>query len=121
MSNVDDFSVSMHNWPMSSVSRVAKRASEELIPFRSSFGQIRDIGPCSYKLTSVADGYFDSVVFLDDGLPWDLAAGAYIVQQSGGRICDIDGNPWHAFCNTLVASNSSLHEAIVQKISNHGS
>lgn len=41
-------------------------------------------------LCYVADGRFDA--YQCDGLyPWDVAAGALIVQEAGGYICDTRG------------------------------
>jgi myo-inositol-1(or 4)-monophosphatase len=41
--------------------------------------------------------------------PWDVAAGALIVQEAGGRITAIDGGPFDVRRASLLASNGRIH------------
>ncbi len=56
---------------------------------------------------------------------WDHAAGAFIVQQAGGRVTDFSGNPLDFTCGELlekntgiVATNGIIHEQVLDAISN---
>jgi len=45
--------------------------------------------------------------------PWDMAAGALIVEEAGGRVSRPDGAPLDSEAGSLVASNGRLHEMIL--------
>lgn len=71
-------------------------------------------GVASLDLASVAAGRFDG--FWEMKLkPWDLAAGILLVEESGGRVSDFDGNPMTLDSLECLASNVLIHEAM-QKI-----
>lgn len=46
--------------------------------------------------------------------PWDVAAGALIVAESGGRLSDFSGNEFSIWGNETLASNGAIHEEMVQ-------
>jgi myo-inositol-1(or 4)-monophosphatase len=47
--------------------------------------------------------------------PWDMAAGALIVAEAGGRVSRLDGRPLDIFIPDLLASNgTALHEQLQQ-------
>ena len=48
--------------------------------------------------------------------PWDVAAGALIVEEAGGRITAIDGGPFAVHEASLVASNGRIHEEMVATV-----
>jgi myo-inositol-1(or 4)-monophosphatase len=70
---------------------------------------IRRMGSAAVDLAYVACGRFDG--FFEYGLnPWDVAAGAFIVQQAGGQVCDFkSGNTW-LFGDEIVATSTAIHE-----------
>jgi myo-inositol-1(or 4)-monophosphatase len=73
---------------------------------------IRRPGSASIDLVYVAAGRLDG--FWEEGLkPWDTAAGTVIVQEAGGMVSDYEGRPYSPFMNTIVASNSRIHEAML--------
>jgi myo-inositol-1(or 4)-monophosphatase len=73
---------------------------------------IRRPGSASIDLAYVAAGRLDG--FWEEGLkPWDTAAGMLIVKEAGGRVSDYEGRPYSPFMNTIVASNSRIHEAML--------
>jgi myo-inositol-1(or 4)-monophosphatase len=66
-------------------------------------------GVASLDLASVAAGRFDG--FWEMKLkPWDLAAGVLLVEESGGRVSDFDGNPMTLDSLECLASNVLIHE-----------
>jgi myo-inositol-1(or 4)-monophosphatase len=73
---------------------------------------IRRPGSASIDLAYVAAGKLDG--FWEEGLkPWDTAAGMVIVKEAGGMVTDYQGRPYSPFMNTIVASNSRIHEAML--------
>jgi myo-inositol-1(or 4)-monophosphatase len=78
---------------------------------RHSHG-VRRLGSAAADLAWMACGRFDA--FYEYGLkPWDVAAGALIVQQAGGRITDFDSGNNYIFGAELVASNGKIHEELM--------
>lgn len=83
-------------------------------PFLGSFSYfmenshgLRRLGSAAVDLAYVACGRFDA--FYEYGLsPWDVAAGAFIVGQAGGDVCDFSGGDNYMFGEELIASNSII-------------
>ena len=48
--------------------------------------------------------------------PWDVAAGALIVEEAGGRVTGMDGGPFDAAAAHLIASNGHVHREVVDTI-----
>ena len=72
-----------------------------------SHGVRRD-GSAALDLASVAAGRFDG--FWEFGLkPWDTAAGVLLVEEAGGKISDLAGNPYVLGGPAILATNSLLH------------
>lgn len=47
---------------------------------------------------------------------WDIAAGALLIEEAGGKVSDIDGNPYHLAVRNVVASNGLIHDAFIQEL-----
>jgi len=76
---------------------------------------VRRLGSAALDLCYVAAGRFDA--FWEQHLkPWDVAAGALVVTEAGGRITGMDGGAFDVRAGHLVASNGSVHEAILEVI-----
>lgn len=78
---------------------------------------IRRPGSAATDLAYVACGRFEA--FYEYSLQaWDVAAGAFLVKQAGGKVCDFKGGENYLFGKEIIASNSLVHDefkAIVQK------
>lgn len=75
---------------------------------------VRRIGSAALDLAYVACGRFDG--FWESGLKvWDIAAGALLIQESGGLISDFQGEQNHLQSGMVVAANPYLFPAF-QKI-----
>jgi len=73
---------------------------------------IRRCGSAALDLCYVACGRFDG--FWELKLkPWDMAAGALIVQQGGGRISDFQNEEFNLDSSEIVASNRLIHQQMV--------
>ena len=73
---------------------------------------IRMFGCATWDLSPIAKGQADFDVDFT-AKPWDLAAGALIVEEAGGKVTDIQGNPWNAYTQGFVASNGKVHEEVL--------
>jgi myo-inositol-1(or 4)-monophosphatase len=73
---------------------------------------IRRPGSAALDLAYTARGVFDG--FWERRLsPWDIAAGALIVMEAGGKVTDFEGNPFKLDGGELLASNSKLHNELL--------
>ena len=76
---------------------------------------IRRLGSAAVDLAYVACGRFEA--FYEYGLhPWDVAAGAFIVEQAGGQLSGFDGGKDVVFGKDIIASNTLVHNEILDKI-----
>ncbi len=86
--------------------------------FRQNIHGIRRFGTASLDLAQVAAGQYGG--FFEYQLsPWDFAAGGLLVEEAGGRITTCQGGPLPIAKTSLLASNSALHEKILQIVSSH--
>lgn len=76
---------------------------------------IRMFGCATWDLCMIAKGQADLAVDFT-GKPWDLAAGALIVEEAGGKVTDMRGNAWNPHMEGYVASNGKVHEKAVSII-----
>ena len=76
---------------------------------------VRRLGSAALDLCYVAAGRVDG--FWEVRLnPWDVAAGALIVEEAGGRVTGMDGSPFDAAAAHLVASNGRVHDEMLTVI-----
>jgi myo-inositol-1(or 4)-monophosphatase len=76
---------------------------------------IRRLGSAAMDLAYVACGKLEG--FFEYNLhPWDIAAGTIIVQQAGGKISDFTGGDDFLFGNQFCASNTLVHDEMLQII-----
>ncbi len=69
---------------------------------------IRRLGSAAVDLAYVACGRFDG--FYEYGLnPWDVAAGAFIVQQAGGKTADFRGGKNYIFGKEIISCNLNIY------------
>jgi len=69
---------------------------------------IRRLGAAALDLAYVAAGR--CAVFFELGLkPWDLAAGALLVEEAGGRVTEVDGGKDYMRSGEILATNGRLH------------
>jgi len=74
---------------------------------------VRRDGSAALDLAYVACGRFDG--FWEDGLnTWDIAAGALLVSEAGGRITNFENEPLDIYTKKVVASNGRVHNAMLR-------
>ena len=76
---------------------------------------IRRAGSAALDLSNVACGRFDAFWELVLA-PWDVAAGMLLVQEAGGIVTDLEGNPAQLAGGSFVAGNPAMHAWLVQTI-----
>ena len=73
---------------------------------------VRRDGAAALDLAYVAAGRFDG--FWEEGLkPWDVAAGALIIEEAGGRVSNYRGEPLDIHTPPVVASNGLIHDEMM--------
>ena len=75
---------------------------------------IRRMGSAAIDLALVACGSF--AAHWERNLnAWDVAPGALLIQEAGGRVTDYAGRPWTLDCRNVIASNGQpgIHDELV--------
>lgn len=81
---------------------------EEFRRFVLASQAVRRAGSAALDLCCVAIGRYDG--FWEPGLsPWDIAAGALIVQEAGGQVTSYGGEPLDIYAREILATNGLLH------------
>lgn len=97
---------------------VHKQAGDLVELFGAFLGRaraVRRLGSAALDLCYVAAGRFEA--FWEQQLkPWDVAAGALIVAEAGGRVTGMDGTPFDPAAAHLIASNGHVHDAMLDVI-----
>lgn len=84
--------------------------------FNHSHG-VRRLGSAAIDLVYVACGRFDG--FFEYNLnAWDVAGGALIVQEAGGRVTDFSGRNDFIFRKEILATNSRIHDEFINAVVN---
>lgn len=72
---------------------------------------LRRMGSAAIDLAYTACGRFDG--FYETGLnAWDVAAGALLVEEAGGKVSDFRQNPNHLFGKQIVAANPFVYKEL---------
>ena len=64
-----------------------------------------------YTAAGVYDGYWELYL-----APYDVAAGAVVVQEAGGRVADLAGGGDWLFGGQVLASNGALHDELLRRL-----
>jgi myo-inositol-1(or 4)-monophosphatase len=76
---------------------------------------VRRLGSAALDLCYVAAGRLDAF-WESDLKPWDVAGGALIVAEAGGRVSAMDGSPFSSRGRHVLASNTHLHDQMLDVI-----
>ena len=97
---------------------VHTRVDEIVGLFAAFVGQVRAVrrlGSAAIDLCYVAAGRMDGF-WERDLKPWDIAGGALIVTEAGGRITNMDGRPFTSRGGHVLATNGHLHNVMLEVI-----
>ena len=95
----------------------------ELLAYVGAFGEqddflrqaLRRDGAAALDLCYVAAGRADG--FWERPLqPWDMAAGALLVREAGGRVTSFRGGPPDIYSAEIVATNGAIHDDLLAAI-----
>jgi myo-inositol-1(or 4)-monophosphatase len=76
---------------------------------------VRRLGSAAIDLCWVACGRFDG--FYEHKLhAWDSAASTLIVEEAGGRVSNLKGQPYSVYEHGCVATNGVIHDELIQWI-----
>ena len=94
---------------------VHTRVDEIVGLFAAFVGQVRAVrrlGSAAIDLCYVAAGRMDGF-WERDLKPWDIAGGALIVVEAGGRITNMEGQPFTSRGGHVLATNGHLHDVML--------
>jgi len=97
---------------------VHSRVDEIVGLFGAFVGQaraVRRLGSAAIDLCYVAAGRLDGF-WETDLKAWDIAGGALIVSEAGGRVTGTDGGPFTSRGGQVLATNGHLHDAMLAVI-----
>lgn len=93
---------------------IRTRAEEEVQRLKRVLVQtrgIRRMGAAAVDLAYTACGCFEA--YYEVGLkPWDTAAGWLLIQEAGGMVTTFEGEPFHPYAGSILASNGLVHAEI---------
>lgn len=74
-------------------------------------------GSAAQSFMALASGKVDAYM-IGGAYPWDIAAGALLLREAGGKITQLDGRPWdwHDSNQHILAANPTLHKKILHTI-----
>jgi len=76
---------------------------------------LRRLGSAATDIAWVACGRYDG--FYEYGLnAWDVAAGAIILEEAGGRCSDFNGGNTHIFEKEIICSNGKVHQEFTKVV-----
>ncbi|MFC5470801.1 inositol monophosphatase family protein [Cohnella suwonensis] len=76
---------------------------------------LRVAGSAALHLAYVAAGRLSG--FWEYNLSsWDIAAGSLLIEEAGGRMSDVRGEPYHLGVRSVVASNGRVHDELVAEL-----
>jgi len=85
----------------------------EWTAFTAAAQGTRRLGSAALDLCFVACGWLDG--YWERALhPWDLVAGAAIVEGAGGRATELDGSPFIGTTGRVLASNGLIHDQMMR-------
>jgi myo-inositol-1(or 4)-monophosphatase len=86
--------------------------------FREVFPRVRGIRRCgsaaldlAHTAAGVYDGFFEFRLS-----PWDIAAGALLIEEAGGLVSDLDGGDRYVQGGNVVAGSPGVHRELQQAI-----
>ncbi|CAK9223133.1 unnamed protein product [Sphagnum troendelagicum] len=92
------------------VDSTSNRINNLLFKVRS----LRMCGSCAMDLCGLACGRLDLFYELGFGGPWDVAAGALILEEAGGHVFDPSGSEFDMMSHRVAASSKHLKQALVE-------
>ena len=109
-STLDDTVVAMGTPPGEESVKMSITGVEVLMP---QVRTIRMLGSAAIMLAWVANGRL-TCYWEYDLSSWDIAAGALLVNEAGGRFSDLQNNDFTLRTRKICATNGKIHEPILK-------
>ena len=95
-----------------------RRITEVYKGMKIKYGDIRQLGASSMEMAWVAAGYTDGN-FAPGSHVWDVATGALLVREAGGKVTDFKNNEWNLKSKDILASNGKIHNQLHKEINKY--
>ncbi|MEW5896331.1 MAG: inositol monophosphatase [Nanoarchaeota archaeon] len=83
--------------------------------FYNRVKEMRKLGSAALESAYIAAGRAEAYIVATIQ-PWDVAAGALLIKEAGGKVTDFKGCPWNYKTADLVFSNGIIHEQVLKEI-----
>jgi len=112
VSNANDFEDSIITFCHGRDQESVKRVIEAFSRLKLVNNKVRQLGAAALELCYVACGRTD--VFLMVGInPWDVAAGAIILKEAGGKVTDFNGKNFNMESRDILGTNAMLQQRLL--------
>ena len=101
-------------WPYDRGTRT--RVFSEMDRLYTAAQALRAIGCASLGFCLVAEGAMEAY-WEGDLKPWDMAAGALIVTEAGGKVTSVPGGAFDLHAGRAVVTNGRIHEELLALVS----
>lgn len=115
-SELGDAVVAMGSPPGEVSMQMSLKGAQALMP---KVRTIRMLGSAAIMLAWIANGRL-TAYWEYDLSSWDIAAGALIVQEAGGKFTDLEGNPFTLRTRKTVATNGKIHGELMTVLNEGG-
>ena len=92
-----------------------KRAIHAYQIFKLKTYDIRQLGSSAVEFAWVASGRTEMIMVPGANL-WDVAAGALLVKEAGGKVTDFKGAGWNLQSKDILASNGKIHSEVLRTL-----
>jgi myo-inositol-1(or 4)-monophosphatase len=103
-------SLVMLDWPRAQAQR--EQSARFLARLAPQVDAVRSRGSAALGLAGIAAGWGEAY-FQFTLSPWDVAAGVLLVEEAGGRVTDLRGQPYHLAQKDWLATNGRVHAAFL--------
>ncbi len=96
----------------------SKYSDQAISYYQTMFKQgneIRQLGAATLEFARVARGITESIV-IPGANAWDVAAGALLVKEAGGKVTDFANNNWNLTSTDIIATNKLVHASLLRII-----
>src|SRR3989338_2659030 len=105
-----------HSFILFEYAYLSRKAKHDFLgKFIREYVDLRNFGAAIYVLLMIAAGNADGYVVFTTN-EWDMAAGALIVLEAGGKITDFNGNGFKPSGGNFVISNGKIHHNLLEYI-----
>ena len=88
-------------------------AIEHFYNFLMKAQAVRRMGSAAIDMAYVAAGRYDG--FWEVALhPWDMAAGALLIEEAGGKLTNFSGSTFDLYQKQIVTSNGKIHNEMLE-------